>query len=172
MSQVGRHGRSFLPITRADLKRLAAIAEEDRRDFFARHSDWAQLYANRLIATALCQGAAMHVLDRSVGINDFDVYSFFAAHPARPWYAKRNVHRDFGVPKFGTSVDRRAFMGRRVDLLSRGIDLRSGEDPADAIRRWLRDGRTESARLLSKKAVVLLSPKQRIGEIVWPTNRP
>ena len=44
-----------------------------------------------------------------------------------------------------------------------------GEDPAEAIRRWLRSGATISAKLLAAKAVVLLSPGERVGEIVWPS---
>ena len=168
MSSIGRAGRSFKSISKADLRRLADIAAADRRDFFSRHPDWAKLYSKRYFATALCQGAALHYLAGEVGIQDFDLYTFYSANPARRWYAKRNKHYDFGSPKFGVSLDRPDFVGRRVDLLARAIDRGPREDPAGAIQRWLRLGQTATARLLANKALVLLSPPHRLGEVVWP----
>jgi hypothetical protein len=171
MSNVGREGRSFQRITPDDLRRLASIAAADRAEFFGKHQAWAGLYESRFLAAALCQGAALHYLYGGVGVQDFDVYSFYAAHPNRPWYAKRNKHCDFGRPKFGRSSDCPDMVGRRVDLLGRGIDYRPGEDRAEAIRRWLREGRTQSARLLAEKAVILIEPLKRLGEQVWrPTT--
>jgi hypothetical protein len=168
MSSVGRASRSFEKITRKDLDRLASIASADRAQFFEMHPDWASLYADRHFATALCQGAALHYLYGEVGVQDFDVYSFFASHPSRRWYAKRNKAADFGDPKFGRSPDRSEFLGRRVDLLGRGIDRIPGELPARCIQRWLTDGPTESALLLAQKAVVLLDPAIHRGMVIWP----
>ncbi len=168
MSEVGPEGRSFAKITRQDLDRLASIAASDRAAFFAAHPDWAALYAERHFATALCQGAALHYLHGDVGVHDFDVYSFFARHPDRPWYAKRNKAADFGDPKFGRSLDRSDFVGRRVDLLGRGIDFNPGESPTDCIQRWLASARTDSARFLGRKAVVMLDPASDRGNVIWP----
>jgi hypothetical protein len=170
MSTVGPEGRSFATITLADLSRLAEIAAEDRTQFFSNHPDWAELYADRYIATALCQGAGLHYLTGSVGIHDFDVYSFFAKHPAREWYAKRNRPVDFGDPKFGRSPNRPEYVGRRVDLMGRGIECQLGSDPASCIRNWLSAGKTASAKLLAHKAVVLLDPAPYRGRVIWPTN--
>jgi hypothetical protein len=75
---------------------------------------------------------------------------------------------DFGLPDFGQSPDRPQFLGRRVDLLGRSINVGEGEDPAEAIRRWLVTSPTKSAYYLRQKAVVLLEPIDRIGEQVWP----
>ncbi len=172
MSQVGAEGRSFERITLDDLRRLASIAREDREAFFADHPDWASLYKDRLLAVALCQGAAAHFLDGQRGVNDFDVYSFYAAHASRPWYAKRNKPWDFGDPKFGRTLDRPDYKGRRVDLLGRGIPHRQEEDPALAIRRWLRTDRGDSARLLAQRPIVLLSPEDRLGEVIWKPASP
>lgn len=168
MSTIGFKGRSFAVIERDDLKRLARIAKRDRLQFFAAHPDWAALYADRFLGVALCQGAALHFVTGLVGIQDFDVYSFFAAHPARRWYAKRNKHVDFGVPKFGRSLDRPDFIGRRVDLLARSLPCAPGDDLATAIREWLHEGKSITAQMLANKAVVLLSPLSRIGEVIWP----
>jgi len=170
MSNVGPEGRSFKKLERSHLQQLARIAAVDRRVFFSRRPDWGRYYAGRVIATALCQGAALHYLHPRgrIGINDFDVYTFYSAHPKKRWYAKRLQSADFEDSTFGRSADRPEFVGRRVDLMGRGIDVRPGEDPADAIRRWLTGSNTGSPALLRKKAVILLEPKRRLGEVVWP----
>jgi hypothetical protein len=168
MSKVGPEGRSYKSITKDDLQRLAQIARRDRDDFFARHREWAALYRHRLLCVALCQGAALHYRLGTVGVNDFDLYSFYITHPKKHWYAKRIRSYDFGDPKFGQSVDRPDFIGRRVDCLGRDITASKQEDAATALRRYLREGRTETARLLAAKAVVLLEPE--CGRIIWPIN--
>jgi hypothetical protein len=43
-----------------------------------------------------------------------------------------------------------------------------GTDPAHAIHDYLAAGRTTSAGALTAKAVVLIDPMDRVGEIVWP----
>ena len=160
---------SYDKIDEADLLRLLAIARQDREDFFRAHSDWAALYADRLIATALCQGAAMHYVNGKAGINDFDVYSFYASHPQRAWYAKRLKNADFGDPKFGVSeLTKPGYIGRRVDLMGRGISVKLGTDPVFAIRHFLRTDRGVTARELAKKAVVILEPEHLLGVIAWP----
>jgi hypothetical protein len=169
MSDVGVEGRSFKRITQADLQRLSDLAAADCAAFFASHPEWAVQYEGRVLAMALCQGAALHVLDGKTGIQDFDVYTFYARHPDRPWYAKRLKSVDFGDPKFGTSLDRPEFKGRRVDLMGRSLDVTVDCDPILAIRQWLRKGREgSSAALLAKKAVILVSPIDRIGAVIWP----
>jgi hypothetical protein len=110
---------------------------------------------------------ALH--DPSVGINDFDVYTFYAAHPGRPWYAKRIKSVHYGEAKFGQSeISDPRYIGRRVDLLSRALDVPPGADIIDSITTYLRSGRTETSLHLAKKAVVLLEPTDRLGGIVWP----
>jgi hypothetical protein len=168
MSNVGPEYRSYLPIARADLRRLAEIARRDREAYFVAHSYWAELYADRLLCTALCQGAALHYLNGETGINDLDIFSFFRRHPDRDWYPRRRVVYDFGDPKFGQSADKPRFVGRRVDCMGRSIDAVLGEEPVTAVRRYLRAGRTTTARLLAQKAVILLEPA--CGVVVWPVN--
>lgn len=159
--------RCYARITTGDLERLLDLAKQDRQQFFARYPGWAQYYADRVLGTALCQGAAWHYLRGDVGINDFDVYTFYAAHPARRWYAKRLAPVDFGDRKFGCSeISMRGFVGRRVDLMGRALDVPPGTELGAALKSYLRSAGTDTARELSKKAVVLLEP--RIGEIVWP----
>ena len=161
--------RSYLPITHADLARLLALARLDRRQFFARNPGWAPYYADRILGTALCQGAAWHYIRGDVGINDFDVYTFYAANAERTWYAKRIARLDFANPKFGCSeISGRGYIGRRVDLLGRALNVPVGADLAESLRVYLKSPRTGTSRELGKKAVVLLEP--RMGEIVWPLD--
>ncbi len=141
----------------ADLERLADIARQDREDFFYRQPEWAKFYRDRILCVALCQGAAQHYIDSTTGINDFDVYTFYEAHTQKAWYAKRIKSYDFGDPKFGKSKDRPDFIGRRVDCLGRSLTLFGDEGVETALRRYLREQKTETYRLLSYKAVVLLN---------------
>lgn len=167
MSSVGRAGRSFLPITDSDLARLAELAAQQRRDFFRRHPDWARIYSRRMLCAALCQGAALHYAGGKVGINDFDVYTFYAANRKRAWFAKARSVRDFGDPKFGQSADKPRFVGRRVDLMSRGIPANIHESPVVAVQRYLRTSEAVTARYLAEKAVVVIDPKRLRGQLIW-----
>lgn len=160
--------RSFLPIEQADLVRLLAIAHRDRAQFFARHPGWAELYADRLLCIALCQGAARHFLDGTTGIKDFDLFAFYARHPARRWPARRRAIYDFGDPRFGQTADAPYFTGRRVDCMGRSLDAAPGDDPVAVLRRYLQEPPTTTARLLAQKAVILLEPV--CGRVIWPVG--
>jgi hypothetical protein len=161
-------GRSYEPITRDDLVRLADIARADREDRFERKPRWRYLYADRILAVALCQGAALHFVNGRNGVKDFDVWTFYSASLEAPFPARWRTVRDFGSPKFGQTADHPNYVGRRVDLIGRSVDASRHDDPVMAVRRYLSAGRTESARLLAAKAVVLLEPSRWLGEIVWP----
>ena len=167
-SRASRPDRSYERITRGDLVRLAEIARLDREDLFARKPRYRALNG-RLLCVALCQGAALHYLDGKNGVKDFDVWTFFAAHPDAPdfpWRRRRAV--DFGDPKFGPSPDKPSFAGRRVDLLGRSLDVTEDVAATAAIRKYLSQGHTETARRLAEKAVVLLEPSDRLGAVIWP----
>ena len=171
--------RSHKRINSSDLKRLAEIARADRERFFARYPRWSGLYSQRLLCVALCQGAALHFIDgarastraraRYKGVKDFDVWSFFCAHPDEPIRRRRVVARDFGHPKFGTSSDRPDFIGRKVDLLFKSIDCAPGSGPIASLQRYLTETPTKTARCLAKKAVVLIEPSRLLGVVAWPT---
>ncbi len=161
-------GRSYEPLTRADLKRLREIAARDRDDLFRRKPDLGQLYSGQLIAVALCQGAALHYLDGKNGIKDFDIWSFYRAARGRPYPYRRRGIADFGDPKFGKTDNYPQFLGRKVDLLGRSLDVTSVSDPSAVLRDYLSSARTTSARLLSKKAVILIESNELLGSVVWP----
>lgn len=168
-------GRSYEPITGDDLGRLNELAQADRERFFRKRPE----YRERVVCTALCQGAALHHVDlaagrdRPNGIKDFDVWTFFSAIPGKPFPAnKRITHDDFGASKFGR-WDREGkpflhYSGRRVDLLMRALPVDRDADPARALCTYLAAGQTGTARHLSAKGVVLIDPGRRRGEVIWP----
>ena len=160
--------RSDKKIRASDLKRLAEIARVDRTDFFARYPRWAALYSNRLLCVGLCQGAALHFINQTNGIKDFDVWSFFRQRPSQPIRRRRVVCRDFGLSTFGKSSDRPEFIGRKVDLLFKSIECSPDADPITALQQYLAEGRTKTARCLAQKAVVLIEPAHSLGLKVWP----
>jgi hypothetical protein len=159
--------RSYERITRRDLERLARIAEEDLEGYFRRNPGRRAL-KRRVIAVALCQGAALHYMNGSNGVKDFDVYTFFAGRGVRPYPARVRRVADFGSARFGQSPDRPDFAGRRVDLLGRSLPERVGATARVAIRSYLRNRRSATARFLARKAVVLLRPRRHLGVILWP----
>jgi len=162
--------RSHATITRADLRRLARIADEDRADFFSRHPEFALLYRKRLLCTALCEDAALHYLNGVTGIEQFSVWSFYAEHAEAPFPFQRVSHVDFGRSKFGRAPDGpETYQGRRVILQGRSIEAAAGDDPIEALQRYLRAAASPSARELAQKAVVLIAPDPLAGMEVWPT---
>jgi hypothetical protein len=160
--------RSFEPITKRDLRRLGAIALGDLDSLFKRYPHTGRFYKNRLFAIALCQGAALHYVDGSNGVKDFDVWSFFRAHRSRPFPYRRNASADFGDPKFGKSPGRSDYVGRCIDLLGRSLDFPGSQSPEVALREYLSTGSTATARALAQKAVVLIYPPEFLGRVVWP----
>jgi hypothetical protein len=161
-------GRSYEPLTVRDLARLAEIARADREARFGRRPRWA-VYRDRVLCVALCQGAARHYVDGATGIKDIDVWTFYAEHPDGPFPPRWMTKVDLGPSRFGRwPGDPPRFTGRRVDLAARSLPVRSGADPIRAVREYLRGGRTETARALAEKAVVVLDPPELRGEVIWP----
>jgi hypothetical protein len=169
--------RSYQRITKRDLARLAGIARADREQMFARNPRWA-LYRKRLLCVALCQGAALHYVDGENGVKDFDVWTFFAASPMRPYpdpaLYRRNRHVDFGESKFGARDDNvfPGYHGRSVDLLSDSLQVGPSADPAKAIQAWLLHPTRDSPAFLAEKAVVMIDPAPLRGRVAWkPSER-
>jgi hypothetical protein len=151
------------------LQRLAALAAD--AELFKRNPRGSGRYGGRLLGRALCQGAALHYVNGKNGVKDFDVWSFYAQYDDWPFPARWRGTRDFGLSKFSRYPgDPPHYAGRRVDLLERSLPAAPGTDPAQAIHDYLAAGRTSSARALAAKAVVLVDPMDRVGEIVWPTD--
>lgn len=159
--------RSFEPIDLGHLRRLARLALADLESLFSRRPATGDLYRDRLLALCLCQGAAEHFVRGRHGVKDLDVWAFFSEHPARPFPARRRGRQDFGPSSLGRHPADRGYTGRRVDVLGRSIPCRPDELPEECIRRWLHEGRTESAGLVSQRPVVGLYPAALFGRILW-----
>jgi hypothetical protein len=159
--------RSFTKIEVDDLERLAVFSKKDTDEFFSRHPRWQRLYADRVLCIALCQGAAVHYVNGKNGVKDFDVWTFYAKHPDASFPWRRRGRKDFGPSKFGKNPDDVGYLGRRVDLLARSVPFAVGTDPVQFIQAYLTDRRTKTANELSRKAVILIEPKNLVGKIIW-----
>lgn len=159
--------RSMAPLTDEHLRRLARIAEADREGLFARNPHLAG-FRDRILITALCQGAALHHVKGTNGVKDFDVYTFYAEDPAIGYPYRRRGVEDFGNSEHGRHPDDHEFVGRRVDLLGRTLKVSAAADPVSAVGSYLRAGGTSTAKELSKKAVVVIDSGPRFGQVVWP----
>lgn len=159
--------RSCARIRKQDLKRLAEIAREDRENFFRRKPEIGRIYRDRIICRALCQGAALHYIDGKNGVTDFVVWTFYREHLHRPFPYRRNVPRDFGIPRFGKTPGRFHFQGKCVDLIGRSIPFKRGQSPIQTIQEYFRSSKNKSPRLLAEKAVIILEPEDLQGTIAW-----
>jgi hypothetical protein len=161
-------GRSYEPLTVRDLARLAEIARADREARFRRRPRWA-VYRDRVLCVALCQGAARHYVDGATGIKDIDVWTFYAEHPEGPFPPRWMTKVDLGPSRFGRwPGDPPRFTGRRIDLVARSLPAPPDADPVSALRDYLSEGRTETARALAEKPVILLEPEPLSGSVIWP----
>jgi hypothetical protein len=58
---------------------------------------------------------------------------------------------------------------RRVDIIGRSIPMQATETSMESVQRYLRQGLTESARLLAERPVIVAWPEKDLGRIIWPT---
>jgi hypothetical protein len=162
--------RSDAQIGDAELARLAGIAADDREARFARRRRWAG-YKNRVLCVALCQGAALHYVDGRNKVKDLDVWTFYAEDETIGVFPYRwMTTADFGPSRFGRRAAEPGgrYAGRRVDLLGRSLAVPVDADPINSLLDYLHDARTESARRLAEKAVVIIEPADLRGTVVWP----
>jgi hypothetical protein len=162
--------RSYARITRTDLKRLARLAQEERDDFFTRHPEWAILYRKRMLCSALGADGALHYLNGITGVNEFQVWTFYAENSEAPFPHHHTSHFDYGESKFGRDPALPdSYKGLRVALQGRSLVAATGDDPLEVLQRYLKARATPSARELAAKAVVLLEPDEFLGVEAWPS---
>ena len=148
------------PLTETHLSQLGALAARDRESLFVRCPHLA-FYRERLLCVALCQGGALHYMDGRNGVKDLDVWSFYAAGSGPQFPPRRRAqgtYPDSGLTGWSERVD---FMGRHIDVVA-------DPDPVASVLHYLRIRPTDSARCLAEKAVVLVEPVARLGEVIWP----
>jgi hypothetical protein len=69
------------PVGRPELRKLRVLAQAEENRFFTVNRHLVAPYRGRLIAIALCQGAALQYLGQGHGVNDFDVHFFYMQNP-------------------------------------------------------------------------------------------
>jgi hypothetical protein len=160
--------RSLERIGTDDLLRLAELAAEVEASLFERKPAGAGRYAGRLLCRALCQGAALHYVDARNGVKDFDVWSFYAERDDGPFPYRWRGTADYGPSKFGRYPgDPPSCTGRRVDFLGRSLHASLDADPVAAVRDYLAARNTATAKELAAKAVVLIYPRELLGQVIW-----
>lgn len=168
MTRASVSERSYATINDDDLRCLAGIAREDLADFAARHNRPHLL--DNLLCIALCQGAALHYLNQTNGVKDFDVYLFFAKGRERDFNARRRTKYDYGLSRFGRHPKDLGYKGRRVDVIGRSIPHRSDETAVQSVQRYLDVKRSKTAWHLARKAVVVLEPARLRGRVIHPAS--
>ena len=154
--------RSYTELTTKDLVALSELALKEREAFFRRNPHLTRPYKGRLLAIALCQGAAQHFVDKIKGVKDFDIWYFYSQHPEIIYPYRARKTSEIQLPSFGNlHVD---LMGRTIDV---DIAHRFSQDVVEYIREYLKQGKSKTARLLAQQAVVGLYPKEFFGEIIW-----
>ena len=148
------NARSYGHLLPEDLRRLSEIARQDREGLFHKYPRYRPLQ-NEIIAVALCQGAALHYVNGSNGIKDFDMWTFYAKRPTLTQYPPRRLTpHDFGDPRFGQSADFPQYVGRKVDCLWRSIPVGG-------------DGLAALGRIAEYYALTLRSDRGYVGVLAY-----
>ena len=160
--------RSYEIITKRDLRKLLTLARTNLDSFFKRNPSYS-MYNGKEVLVALCQGGALHYIDKKNGVKDFDVWFFYPMKSRNLPYRRRGVI-DFGESKFGVHPDmkRKGYSGRTVDVLMRSDSFFKGSSPESEIVDYLLHKKSATAKLLAKKAVIGLYPERLFGKRLWP----
>lgn len=170
-------GRSYEPITMDDLARLGEMARVDCERFFQKRPEYrSRVFAPHSARGLRCttptslRGATSPTASRT------STCGLSSPLPGERFPADRRMtHFDLGPSRFGKWDDEpreyRLYRGRRVDLLMRSLPTTLDADPSCALRSYLTEAPTGSAKQLAATGVVLIDPAKRRGEIVWPSTR-
>jgi len=104
-----REKRVYNPLGVDDLERLRELALEEHENFFERNPHLREAFYNSLIGICLCQGAASHYLNPTVGIKDFDIWHFYleSGKDNFPYRAHKRL--------------KNGYKGKPIDFLKRSI---------------------------------------------------
>lgn len=170
MERAQTTSRCLEAISRRDLKRLAALSQTARDDFFRLNDEWSRYYGGRFLCSALGGEAAAHYLNGISGFARFEVWWFFRANPEVAFPTHRKSREDFGVSHFGVDPSLpETFAGRAMDIQGRSVEVQEGDELLPALQKYLKARATPTARELSRQALVLLEPELFLGYEAWPT---
>jgi hypothetical protein len=149
------------PVRRAELEVLATLARAEESSFFHRNLHLVSVYRDRLIAGALCQGAALQYLGLGYGVKDFDIHFFYLQNPV-----KRRLSRK--VKRTWATIG--SFPDCQVDFIRSVVpsDAFGRENSIELLRRFLSRRPTNNAGHLAQKAVIGLLPENLFGLTLWP----
>jgi hypothetical protein len=149
------------PVGGRELESLVTLALAEEQDFFKRNPHLTATYRDRLIAAALCQGAALQYIGRGYGVGDFDVHFFYSQNPAKPRLSRAVKTIQSKVGNFETIA---------VDFIRTVVPTNTAQtlEPVLALRSFLQNPPTSNAFHLARKAVVGLIPIGLFAEIIWP----
>jgi hypothetical protein len=162
-------GKTYIdqPVSRRELENLVEIATDEERACFVRNPHLIDSYRDRLLAIALCQGAALQYLGQGYGVNDFDLHYFYAQNPEKPRLSR-------AVGRTWTSVG--AFQRVPVDfgrtVVPHAEPSRESDTVVRQLRQFVASRRTSNAAHLETKAVVGLWPLPLFGLTIWLSSRP
>jgi hypothetical protein len=144
----------------------ARSAEDDRegggnRLFPAQCPPNWSTYRDRLIAVALCQGAALQFSGHGHGVKDFDLHFFYLENPAKPRLSRavKRIHTTIG-----------AFPDIQVDFIRTIVPydpVREQMEGAEQVRGFLGDRPSQNAFHLAKQPVIGLIPDDLFSVIIW-----
>ena len=92
--------RSQEEITESDLRRLLELSRKDISDFFERNSRYKKSYENREALIALCQGAALHYVDKKMALKT-SMYGFFIPNSTSLFRTEEGGLLILGCPSLG-----------------------------------------------------------------------
>jgi hypothetical protein len=151
------------PVGLAELSSLVILAEAEEDSFFQRNPHLLEPYRERLVAIALCQGAALQYLGCGYGVHDFDLHFFYQQNPDKPRLSRT-------VKRIWATVG--AFNNVPVDFIRTVIPwwLYTGQShgPVELLRAFLGQPPTANAWHLAQKAVIGLIPQELFSMVVWP----
>src|SRR5579864_698329 len=154
------------PVGHKELKALRRVAAKEESEFFSRNSHLVKPYRSRLIAAALCQGAALQYLGQGHGVKDFDVHFFYSQNPTKPRLSRTVKRISAGIG---------AFPDIQVDFVRTIIPYEPAFEQTDSIeqiRRFLGSPRTQNALHLARQPVIGLLPDDLFNVIIWRTEGP
>jgi len=151
--------RLYDPLSINDLERLRELALEEQQNFFERNPHLRKPFYNSLIGICLCQGAASHYLNPTVGIKDFDVWHFYLEVEKLNFPCRAHKRIENG------------YKGKPIDFLKRGIPKYicnlTPNSPEQIIMNYLFERNTKTKILLLKKAIIGLYPNEIFNKVLW-----
>ncbi|ADI73385.1 conserved hypothetical protein [Methanohalobium evestigatum Z-7303] len=173
--------RSYRKIEIKHLQKLKDISVNDQNIFFNKNPKY-EFFRDRLFCILLVQGAALHYVNGTNGIKDFDILLLYKQNLEEkdengklikiPY--RRLIAYDCGMPEFGRYPhdDINQYPNRRVDVLIReiGEDLTDNYDLITGIRKYFETGNTPSIKQWKNKDVVGIWPEEIQGDLVWNTK--